>query len=212
MCFCKMRSTWCRGQLLPRLRSELWAVRGHREVSGFGGGVSSPVFKVLVGILLWRGDVADSFSSSGGSGSPSSLPTQFRSRSQVYRSKVGDSIKLECKVENLGSTVITWYKGDRIVSAGSLKILNEPRFSILTSPDDGSVTLAIRKVRMGDEDDYVCEVNLKDAPISITHHLEVLGECYSDSDYEMSPKPSHNSTPTCIPHSRSKPVVVNSNK
>ena len=29
---------------------------------------------------------------------------------------------------------------------------------------------------MGDEDDYVCEVNLKDAPISITHHLEVLGE------------------------------------
>ena len=67
------------------------------------------------------------------------------------------------------------------------------------------------QVRMGDEDDYVCEVNLKDAPIRITHHLEVLGECYSDSDYEMSPKPSHNSTPTCIPHSRSKPVV-NSNK
>ena len=32
------------------------------------------------------------------------------------------------------------------------------------------------QVRMGDEDDYVCEVNLKDAPISITHHLEVLGE------------------------------------
>ena len=44
-----------------------------------------------------------------------------------------------------GSTVITWYKGDRIVSAGSLKILNEPRFNVLTSPD-GSVTLAIRKV------------------------------------------------------------------
>ena len=41
--------------------------------------------------------------------------------------------------------MITWYKGDRIVSAGSLKILNEPRFSILSSPD-GSVTLAIRKV------------------------------------------------------------------
>ena len=37
------------------------------------------------------------------------------------------------------------------------------------------------QVRMGDEDDYVCEVNLKDAPISITHHLEVLGEC---SDYK----------------------------
>ena len=46
----------------------------------------------------------------------------------------------------VGSTVITWYKGDRIVSAGSLKILNEPRFSVLTSPRDGSVTLAIRKV------------------------------------------------------------------
>ena len=42
--------------------------------------------------------------------------------------------------------MITWYKGDRIVSAGSLKILNEPRFSVLTSPRDGSVTLAIRKV------------------------------------------------------------------
>ena len=97
MCFCKMRSTWCCGQPRPRLRSELRAVRGRGEVSGFGGGVSSPVFAVLVGILLCRGDVADSFSSSGGS-----LPTQFRSRSQVYRSKVGDSIELDCKVENLG--------------------------------------------------------------------------------------------------------------
>ena len=174
MCFCKMRSTWCCGQPRPRLRSELRAVRGRGEVNGFGGGVSSPVFAVLVGILLCRGDVAEGFSSSRGSGSPSSLPTQFRSRSQGYWSKVGDSIKLDCKVENLGSTVITWYKGDRIVSAGSLKILNEPRFSILTSPNDGSVTLAIRKVRMGDEDDYVCEVNLKDGPIRIMHHLEVL--------------------------------------
>ena len=136
-----MRSMWCCGQPRPRLRSELRAVRGCGEVSGFGGGVSSPVFAALVGILLWRGDVADGFSSSGGSGSPSLIPTQFRS----HVVKVGDSIKLDCKVENLGSTVITWYKGDRIVSAGSLKILNEPRFSILSSPD-GSVTLAIRKV------------------------------------------------------------------
>ena len=37
------------------------------------------------------------------------------------------------------------------------------------------------QVRMGDEDDYVCEVNLKDAPISITHHLEVLGERFDGS-------------------------------
>ena len=71
--------------------------------------------------------------------------------------------------------MITWYKGDRIVSAGSLQILNEPRFAIRTA-SDGSVALAIRNVRMADEDDYVCEVNLKDAPISIKHHLEVLGE------------------------------------
>ena len=71
--------------------------------------------------------------------------------------------------------MITWYKGDRIVSAGSLQILNEPRFDVRTA-SDGSVALAIRNVRMGDEDDYVCEVNLKDAPISIKHHLEVLGE------------------------------------
>ena len=141
MCFCKMRSTWCCGQPRPCLRSELWAVHGSGEVGGFGGGVSSPIFAALVGILLCRGDVADGFSSSGGSGSPSLLPTQFRS----HVVKVGDSIKLDCKVENLGSTVITWYKGDRIVSAGSLKILNEPRFNVLTSPD-GSVTLAIRKV------------------------------------------------------------------
>ena len=36
---------------------------------------------------------------------------------------------------------------------------------------------------MGDEDDYVCEVNLKDAPISITHHLEVLGERLDDGTH-----------------------------
>ena len=45
---------------------------------------------------------------------------------------------------------------------------------------------------MGDEDDYVCEVNLKDAPISITHHLEVLGECPLPSSMECQKRMTYN--------------------
>ena len=80
--------------------------------------------------------------------------------------------------------MITWYKGDRILSAGSLKVLAEPRVKILPMESNGGrrsssvsgVAVLIRKVRMDDQDDYVCQVNLKDQPISIKHKLEVLGE------------------------------------
>jgi hypothetical protein len=70
--------------------------------------------------------------------------------------------------------VITWYKGKRILSAGSLKILAEPRFTIVQESD--GINVLIQKVKMEDKDNYVCEVNLKDKPIRIKHQLEVLGE------------------------------------
>ena len=72
--------------------------------------------------------------------------------------------------------MITWYKGDRILSAGSLKILAEPRVKVLPAEDGSGIGVMIRRVRMDDQDDYVCEVNLKDKAIRIKHRLEVLGE------------------------------------
>lgn len=102
----------------------------------------------------------------------SSGDIRFSSGRQVYQSKVGDSIQLDCQVDNLGSTVITWYKGDRILSAGNLKILDEPRIDILSGPS--GISVLIQDVQMSDQGPYACEVNLMDKPLRITHELKVL--------------------------------------
>lgn len=75
-----------------------------------------------------------------------------------------------------GSTVITWYKGDRILSAGNLKILDEPRIDILSGPS--GISVLIQDVQMSDQGPYACEVNLMDKPLRITHELKVLGEIF----------------------------------
>lgn len=109
-------------------------------------------------------------------GSPDPSSTHLSTRPQVYRSKAGDSIQLDCLVENLGQTVITWYKGQRIVSAGDLQILHDPRLSLVKDPRGRGVSVRIDKVDMTDQGQYTCEVNFKDKPLRITHRLEVLGE------------------------------------
>ena len=75
-----------------------------------------------------------------------------------------------------GSAVITWYRGSRILSAGNLKILDEPRLQVLPDPRGRGVDVRLRRVRMQDEGRYTCQVNLKDTVVNITHQLEVMGE------------------------------------
>ena len=70
--------------------------------------------------------------------------------------------------------MITWYKGTRILSAGDLKILDEPRIRL--KPREKGVNVQIRDVAMSDKGEFACEVNLKDRPLRITHRLEVLGK------------------------------------
>ena len=72
--------------------------------------------------------------------------------------------------------MITWYKGERILSAGALQILDDPRLSLSPSSSGRGVAVVVRAVNMADQGRYTCEVNLKDRPIRITHTLEVLGE------------------------------------
>ena len=76
----------------------------------------------------------------------------------------------------LGNTVITWYKGDRIVSAGLLRILTDPRYHVASIPGHG-VSLSIRKVTVADQGEYSCEANYIEKPISVRHRLEVLSKC-----------------------------------
>ncbi len=70
--------------------------------------------------------------------------------------------------------MITWHKGERILSAGTLKIWDDKRVSLADSRN--GVGLVIRNVGMEDQGEYACEVNLKDKPIRISHRLAVLGE------------------------------------
>ncbi|XP_071742804.1 neuronal growth regulator 1 isoform X1 [Lepeophtheirus salmonis] len=99
--------------------------------------------------------------------------TYFMTPSQTYRSKIGDSVNMDCDVLSLGSTIITWYKGDRIISAGNLKILEDPRIQINVKQGRG-IQIIIQNVHTQDQGIYSCEVNFKDNPIKLSHNLEIL--------------------------------------
>jgi len=73
--------------------------------------------------------------------------------------------------------VITWYKNDRIISAGGLKIAPDaPRVAVDLDPRGRGVDLRLSAVQPEDEGEYTCEANLKDRGINITHKLEIHGE------------------------------------
>ena len=58
--------------------------------------------------------------------------------------------------------MITWFRGSRIVSAGNLKILDEPRLQVLPDAAARGIDLRLRRVNMADEGRYTCQVNRKD--------------------------------------------------
>ena len=72
----------------------------------------------------------------------------------------------------LGSDVITWKNGIRLLTAGPIKVYNEDR---LIHRYNGS-EITLRDVRPCDEGEHACQLNNKDSFIKLVHHLDVLSK------------------------------------
>ena len=69
-----------------------------------------------------------------------------------------------------GGAVITWSWNGRLISAGGMKVYTDDRISVV---DDGR-ELLIRSVTTEDRGEWMCTVQLKLEPVSLSHRLEIL--------------------------------------
>ncbi|GBN19982.1 RNA-directed DNA polymerase from mobile element jockey, partial [Araneus ventricosus] len=77
----------------------------------------------------------------------------------------GDSVLIDCVVKNLQNYTIIWRRvvpgsnKTEILSAGEVRIIPDPRFSLLHQKDHETWVLQIQKAQVNDSGRYVCEVN-----------------------------------------------------
>ena len=72
-----------------------------------------------------------------------------------------------------GTAMITWTRNGRLLSAGSMKVYEDDRIEVV---DDGR-ELIVKEVTKEDRGEYSCTVNFKLEPVSLSHTVQVLGEC-----------------------------------
>ena len=78
---------------------------------------------------------------------------------------------LPCTVEHLGKLVVVWKHGEEVVTAGAMMVSPDPRYSL-----GGGYSLRVENLRGRDEGAYTCSVSTLSGPVTVTHHLEILGE------------------------------------
>jgi len=96
--------------------------------------------------------------------------TTFLVAPQQLKSKLGDNVHLPCPTTGTGGAVITWSWNGRLISAGGMKVYTDDRISVV---DDGR-ELLIRSVTTEDRGEWMCTVQLKLEPVSLSHRLEIL--------------------------------------
>jgi len=88
------------------------------------------------------------------------------------RVDMGNTARITCTVNNLGSSVISWKKDDAFLSLGASALSDDPRMTI--SMTESSSTLTITLIKAEDAGDYVCQVATK-TPITKTFTVVIGG-------------------------------------
>nr|CAH0103507.1 unnamed protein product [Daphnia galeata] len=92
---------------------------------------------------------------------------QFISPSQTVNIKIGETARLPCEVQNLGTFMVVWKKEATLISAGNTKVIRDNRLTI------AGTSLDISKVSSKDSGNYTCEINT-DVPSHVNIVLNVL--------------------------------------
>ncbi|GFY73092.1 RNA-directed DNA polymerase from mobile element jockey, partial [Trichonephila inaurata madagascariensis] len=77
----------------------------------------------------------------------------------------GDSVLIDCVVKNLQNYTIIWRRvvpgsnKTEILSAGEVRIIPDPRFSLLHQKGHETWVLQVQKAQVNDSGRYICEVN-----------------------------------------------------
>jgi len=100
-----------------------------------------------------------------------SLKPIMLSSSQNYQVLRGSNVFLECKVSNLGSAVVLWRKGDRILAAGKHLVRKDGKVTVTEENE-----LELHDVVEEDAGRYMCEVDggLGGKTREVTHSVQIL--------------------------------------
>jgi len=94
---------------------------------------------------------------------------RIKTVSREYRVEAGGQVELECSVEHLGSMVLMWKQGPRVLTAGSMMVRRDKRLQLRGN------NLVISQLEVDDGGQYDCEIEADgDLPISVSHRLDIL--------------------------------------
>jgi len=74
------------------------------------------------------------------------------SRGETIRAAFGERVQLPCHVQQLGSYVLVWQKGNDVLTARNIMVSPDRRFKL--QPDH---TLELKNIKPSDGGDYTCK-------------------------------------------------------
>lgn len=115
------------------------------------------------------------------------MPTTMGKAKTEYSVRAGEKVTLQCPVNNLGGSIILWYKGQDIVTQDRTYIIKDKRYELTSN-----WSLIIKDVKVSDEGVYTCNVvpnnlNLKAKLIVIRPPtIQIIEEGRDVTDQQLS--------------------------
>ena len=98
---------------------------------------------------------------------------QFGEDKTLVTVDLGNTARLTCTVQKLGSQVITWKRGDAFLFLGRSPLTNDERYSVEVT--DSSSSLTITLVSQEDAGDFKCQV-ASNPPMEQIFSIEIKGD------------------------------------
>jgi len=133
--------------------------------TGRGENKSSKMLCEL-GILLL---ISETFSYQESFRKLSTINPVITSESRTFHAPVSDEVTLPCSPEHLGKFVLVWKHEDEVLTAGSMMVTPDTKFSLV-----GGYNLRIKNINNKNQGTYTCSISTFGDPVTVTHSLEIL--------------------------------------